>query len=309
MRRFLSDRHVGKAASLLVVLYTLCVIGPAAAIAFGDSETAAHCLTDDHLEAAKIHVHQDGSSHQHSIPDDDHGQPGKCCGLFAPSAIAPAIDLVAEPHSPGLAFGIPCGQRSHRPRLRPYRSASKIPSVALSCSATARLLAAVAHVINRRMRDHHVRAILAAVCRPNAAAGPVALCGTCHFDFGRLAGPRLCGKPATAIPRRRRFQSGRSCTADSLSPGTRHLFESAAGRAGALARAQRSRRSDTEEERTMTRSPSLTSAVAVLAGALMLGACSTFSPDGGMSVAANVADQELHKGRWRFARRTRLRRR
>lgn len=99
MRRVLSDRQWQRAASLLVVLYTLCVIGPAAAIAFGDSETAAHCLTDDHLEAAKIHVHQDGSSHQHSIPDDDHGQPGKCCGLFAPSAIALAIDLVAEPHS------------------------------------------------------------------------------------------------------------------------------------------------------------------------------------------------------------------
>jgi outer membrane protein TolC len=41
--------------------------------------------------------------------------------------------------------------------------------------------------------------------------------------------------------------------------------------------------------------PSIKPAVAVLAGALTLGACSTFSPDGGMSVAANVADQELHK--------------
>ncbi|MBI4365356.1 MAG: TolC family protein [Deltaproteobacteria bacterium] len=36
-------------------------------------------------------------------------------------------------------------------------------------------------------------------------------------------------------------------------------------------------------------------AVAVFAGALMLSACRTFSPDGGMSVAANVADQELRK--------------
>lgn len=33
----------------------------------------------------------------------------------------------------------------------------------------------------------------------------------------------------------------------------------------------------------------------VLAGALTLGACSSFSPDGGMSVTANVADQALHK--------------
>jgi outer membrane protein TolC len=45
----------------------------------------------------------------------------------------------------------------------------------------------------------------------------------------------------------------------------------------------------------MMRTPSIKPAVSVLAGALMLGACSTFSPDGGMSVAANVADQALHK--------------
>src|ERR1019366_10086549 len=102
MRRILSDRQWQRAASLLVVLYTLCVIGPAAAIAFSDDETAAHCLTDDHLETAKVHVHQDGLSQQHSLPDDDHSQPGKCCGLFAPSAIAPAIDFVAEPHSQGV---------------------------------------------------------------------------------------------------------------------------------------------------------------------------------------------------------------
>src|SRR5450759_780494 len=40
---------------------------------------------------------------------------------------------------------------------------------------------------------------------------------------------------------------------------------------------------------------SIKPAVAALAGALMLGACSTFSPDGGMSLTANVADQALHK--------------
>ena len=45
----------------------------------------------------------------------------------------------------------------------------------------------------------------------------------------------------------------------------------------------------------MMRTPSIKPAVAVLAGALTLGACKTFSPDGGMSVAANIADQELHK--------------
>lgn len=98
MRRFLSDKRWRKAAGLLVALYALCVVGPAAAITFGDIETGAYCFTDDHLETVKIYVHQDGSSHRHFLPADDHGQPGKCCGLFAPSAIAPAIDFVAEPH-------------------------------------------------------------------------------------------------------------------------------------------------------------------------------------------------------------------
>jgi outer membrane protein TolC len=45
----------------------------------------------------------------------------------------------------------------------------------------------------------------------------------------------------------------------------------------------------------MMRTPPIKPAAAVLAGALTLGACSTFSPDGGLSVAANIADQELHK--------------
>ena len=45
----------------------------------------------------------------------------------------------------------------------------------------------------------------------------------------------------------------------------------------------------------MMRTPSIKPKVAVLISALMLGACSTFSPDGGMSVVADLADQELHK--------------
>jgi hypothetical protein len=44
------------------------------------------------------------------------------------------------------------------------------------------------------------------------------------------------------------------------------------------------------------RTPSIKSALAVLAGTLTLGACSTFSPDGGMSVAANVAEAPSRQG-------------
>ena len=45
----------------------------------------------------------------------------------------------------------------------------------------------------------------------------------------------------------------------------------------------------------MMRNPHLTRVVAVICGALMLAACKTFSPDGGLSVASHVADQELRK--------------
>jgi outer membrane protein TolC len=45
----------------------------------------------------------------------------------------------------------------------------------------------------------------------------------------------------------------------------------------------------------MMRNLSLMRAIAVLAGALTLAACKTFSPDGGMNVAANIAGQELNK--------------
>lgn len=45
----------------------------------------------------------------------------------------------------------------------------------------------------------------------------------------------------------------------------------------------------------MTRIPSLIRVTALLGGALMLAACQTFSPDGGMSVASGVAAQQLGK--------------
>ena len=45
----------------------------------------------------------------------------------------------------------------------------------------------------------------------------------------------------------------------------------------------------------MMRHSPLTRIVIVLGGTLMLAACQTFSPDGGMSVASSIADQELHK--------------
>jgi hypothetical protein len=84
-------RH--RAASLLVVMYALCVVSPAAAFAFGNSATAAHCLTDDNHGLAKAHIHQDGISHEHSdAGNDGDGYPAKCCGLVCLSGITPTID-------------------------------------------------------------------------------------------------------------------------------------------------------------------------------------------------------------------------
>jgi hypothetical protein len=105
MRKLFDDRQSQTAVRLLIVLYTLCVIGPATAIASSDDAIAAHCLTDNQVEAVTNHVRQDGTSHKHSVPGEDQGNPGKCCGLFSLSALAPTIDFFVErqPHTLQLA--------------------------------------------------------------------------------------------------------------------------------------------------------------------------------------------------------------
>ena len=58
-----------RVAGVLVVLYALCLLAPAAAFAFGDVTKAAHCLTDDShglgTSHAKEHGQHDGVAHQH----------------------------------------------------------------------------------------------------------------------------------------------------------------------------------------------------------------------------------------------------
>jgi hypothetical protein len=86
---------------MLVAVYALCVVAPAAALALADAATAVHCLTGDHHSVAKVHVHADGASHQHS-GDRDHksGQPGNCCGLFCVSGIAQVFDVTLYSPAP-----------------------------------------------------------------------------------------------------------------------------------------------------------------------------------------------------------------
>jgi len=85
-----------RAATVLVVLYALCLAAPTAVMALSDGSAPAHCLTDDQHGTGPVHVHQDGSSHHHSNTDD-HGQAGKCCGLFCLSAIAPDVGFITGP--------------------------------------------------------------------------------------------------------------------------------------------------------------------------------------------------------------------
>jgi hypothetical protein len=92
-----------RAASLLVVLYALCLVAPTAVLAF--SAAAAHCLTDDHHGVGTSHVHEDGSSHRHSgTGHDEKGQADKCCGLFCVSAMVTSVEFFAWQHPPAAHF-------------------------------------------------------------------------------------------------------------------------------------------------------------------------------------------------------------
>lgn len=90
-----------KAAIFLAVFYAFVVIAPHAAMAFGNPQGAAHCLT---LETAKpydhgqsTHSHADGTAHTHAVPQaddqrdadapDKNGPAAACCGLFSGAAM------------------------------------------------------------------------------------------------------------------------------------------------------------------------------------------------------------------------------
>jgi hypothetical protein len=101
MLSILTRRFRFKAAAALAVLYSFCVLAPAAALAVADQEATAHCLTEPHghsgahHHAHHVHKHADGKAHVHddagTVADhssDDKAQAGKCCGLFCLTALA-----------------------------------------------------------------------------------------------------------------------------------------------------------------------------------------------------------------------------
>lgn len=94
-----------RTAILAVVFYALGAAAPVAA--FAVSAAGTHCVPQiaaaDHAHADSAHAdhhahHDDGHAAPSSQPAaDDPALPGKCCGAFCLTALAPAHVPVAEP--------------------------------------------------------------------------------------------------------------------------------------------------------------------------------------------------------------------
>jgi hypothetical protein len=115
MLSVLTKTFRAKAATVVAALYALCILAPAVAFALSDNPAIAHCLTEGHVgvhdhganheHGGKLHVHADGSAHQHHEdgaalqPSHDDGKAAiaTCCGLFS---------VVAIPGEPVPSFGL-----------------------------------------------------------------------------------------------------------------------------------------------------------------------------------------------------------
>src|ERR1700674_2042827 len=80
-------------ATMLAVVYALCVVAPAASFALGDAARAAYCLTQESHGIGTVHVHSDGACHKHSDGRRDDGKADgrTCLGLACFSPLPPSI--------------------------------------------------------------------------------------------------------------------------------------------------------------------------------------------------------------------------
>jgi hypothetical protein len=105
---WLTKRLRHKAATLLVVLYAICLLAPSTAFALADAPRQAHCLTQADHGLAKAHAHHGGIEHEHAQnpqkSDNEKDQLKNCCGLFCLSALTPAIDLAIGQSPVGSAL-------------------------------------------------------------------------------------------------------------------------------------------------------------------------------------------------------------
>lgn len=109
---------------LIALAYLLCVLAPAAALAWGYGP--APCLDDDalladvvvpaHHQAAVDYMRSGGAMHDHAAMHDDHhaaaqgipaehhhhekGAPGPCCAMMCVSALPAELPDVATPVQP-----------------------------------------------------------------------------------------------------------------------------------------------------------------------------------------------------------------
>jgi len=104
-----------KTAVALAAAYLLCILAPAAALAFSGHPSLVHCLTEGHVG---LHLQDDGDHHHagatahdhHAAAAHDHhhdaaSQPRShdrnalpdCCGLFSVVALAGDPDLALGP--------------------------------------------------------------------------------------------------------------------------------------------------------------------------------------------------------------------
>jgi hypothetical protein len=98
---------------LVALAYLVCVVAPGAALALGTGP--APCFTDDLIPEGLVHVHADGSMHDHggmhahqadasgAIPEHSHdgkASTGPCCAMLCLSAMPADLPAITKPLPP-----------------------------------------------------------------------------------------------------------------------------------------------------------------------------------------------------------------
>jgi hypothetical protein len=120
MRIRLTGATRWRAASILALLYMLCVFGPPAALVLADAARASNCLTEHNHSLRSVHVHEhsvavqdggttrvhsDGTSHKPSKAPDDRSS-DQCCGLACLSALPAGIVQIDTPAVPVVVVAL-----------------------------------------------------------------------------------------------------------------------------------------------------------------------------------------------------------
>lgn len=114
MFAFVTGNWRRKAGAILVTLYALCLVTPAAALAATEQPISAHCLGEHHHGASVADI----ADHDHTgtTPDqsgyDGDGQQEKCCGLFGVTALAPEYSVVTAQITPSADIVMPRAHQS-----------------------------------------------------------------------------------------------------------------------------------------------------------------------------------------------------